>query len=183
MSLVMNQGHSTKSGTAADDQLPAAQSCQPLHPPRGRGLSPRHEAFAQAVAGGAVSAGEAYRKLYPQSKSWETDGPRLLRSAQVKKRVAELQAEQAASAQLDRDALRRWCERVILAKPNQATLDSDLCETVMTRNGPVAVLCSKLGAMDRLIRLCGLDKGTEPEKKVSDTLGMLVARIRARTPA
>jgi hypothetical protein len=130
-----------------------------------------------------VSAGEAYRNLYPRSKSWETDGPRLLRNAQVRRRVSQLQAEQAASARLDRDALRLWCERVILAKPNQASLDSDLCETVMTRNGPVAVLCSKLGAMDRLIRICGLDKGTEAENKASDSLGTLIARIRSsRSP-
>lgn len=130
-----------------------------------------------------MSAGEAYRKLYPGSKSWETAGPRLFRSVQVQKRMAELQAEQAASARLDRDALRRWCERVILAKPSEAHLDSDLCEVTMTREGPVAVLCSKLGAVDRLIRLCGLDKGSEPENKVSDTLAALVARIRSRTPA
>jgi hypothetical protein len=123
----MTRVPSIKNGLAANDQLPTFESGQSRHPSNGGGieLSTRHEAFAQAVAGGVVSAGEAYRKLYPGSKSWETDGPRLLRTAQVQKRLAELQAEQATSARLDRDALRWWCERVSLAKPNEASLNSD----------------------------------------------------------
>lgn len=106
----------------------------------------------------------------------------MFRNVQVAKRIAELKAEQAATSKLGRDDLRRWCERVIMATPNQANADSDICETVMTKNGPVTTLCSKLGAMDRLIRLCGLDKGTEAENKSADSLGTLLARIRSSRP-
>lgn len=103
----------------------------------------------------------------------------MSRNAQVAQRIAELKSEQAAASKLGRDDLRRWCERVIMATPKQASLDSDICEMVMTKNGPVATISSKLGAMDRLIRLCGLDKGTEAENKASDSIADLIMRIRS----
>lgn len=142
-------------------------------------MSPRHEAFAQRIAAGDVSAGEAYRALYHGCRTWETAGPRLSKNVKVAQRIAELKAEQAEASKLGRDDLRRWCERVIMATPKQASLDSDICEMVMTKNGPVATTCSKLGAMDRLIRLCGLDKGTEAENKASDSIADLIMRIRS----
>ena len=59
-------------------------------------LSTKHEAFAVLCSGG-LAAGAAYARVYPKASkaTAETDGPALLRKAQVKARVAELQAEAA----------------------------------------------------------------------------------------
>jgi hypothetical protein len=131
------------------------------------------------MATGNISAREAYRELYRGCNSWETAGPRLSKNVQLAQRIEELKAEQAAESKLSRDDLRRWSERVIMATPNQASLDSDICELVMTKNGPVATTVSKIGGMERLIRLCGLDKGTEAENKTSDSIADLIIRIRS----
>ena len=56
-------------------------------------LSARHEAFAVLCSGG-LAAGAAYARIYPKASkvTAETEGPALLRKAQVKSRVAQLQA-------------------------------------------------------------------------------------------
>lgn len=63
----------------------------------------RHERFAQEVARGKP-AGAAYRAAgyTADDKSAETNGPRLLRTAQIKARVAELHAEVAKAIIMDR---------------------------------------------------------------------------------
>ena len=59
--------------------------------------NPRHEAFAQKMATGSVSAAKAYRETHPKTtaKAAETHGPRLVRNGQVSGRIAELQGEAA----------------------------------------------------------------------------------------
>lgn len=160
---LMNRPPSQNNYSAPGEGGPGCLAAPPSHHTHGSKtlLSPRHEAFAQRMAAGDVSAGEAYRVLYHGCRSWETAGPRLSKNAKVAQRIAELKAEQAAESKLGRDDLRRWCEMV------------------MTKNGPMATISSKLGAMDRLIRLCGLDKGTEAENKASDSIADLIMRIRS----
>lgn len=58
-------------------------------------LSPQQEAFAVAVVSGKTQA-DAYREAYPKSKAWKDDSVHnkasaLMRNAQVKARVKELQ--------------------------------------------------------------------------------------------
>ena len=124
----------------------------------------KHEAFAQAVADGA-SAAEAYTKKVSKGKcskaNAETSGPALARSPQVALRIQELKGSQAEKAEMSRDDLRKWCERILRANPSEASEDSDICETVMTKAGPFTALCSKVAAFDRLVKLCGWN---EPER-------------------
>jgi hypothetical protein len=95
----------------------------------------------------------------------------LPRNAQVRARAGELKAEQAAAAKLDRHPLRQRCERAILAKPSDAHPDSDICETVVTKAGPVPILCSKLGAIDRLVKLCGWNGPDSPDGTITVIIG------------
>jgi phage terminase small subunit len=75
-------------------------------------LSPLHRLFAYEVLGGA-SAAEAYRTVYPRASAAtaETNGPRLLRSAQVAAFVEERRAKVLAKAEITSEVR---LERVLL---------------------------------------------------------------------
>lgn len=77
-----------------------------------RQLSPLHRLFALEVVGGA-SAAEAYRTTYPRAsqKTAETNGPRLLRSAQVAALVEERRAKVIQRAELTAEVK---LERILL---------------------------------------------------------------------
>lgn len=118
----------------------------------------RHEAFAQALASGSTMD-EAYAKagFAPNRQN----AHRLTTNDDVAARVKELQEQTAKKASMTRADLVDWCERVLRAKPSDASADSDICETVMTKMGPFTKLCDKGGAFDRLVKLCGWN---EPDK-------------------
>jgi phage terminase small subunit len=66
-----------------------------------RKLTPKQEAFAQALATG-VSQAQAYRKAFPASKRWKdatvwSEASRLAADPRVCTRVAELQAKAATA--------------------------------------------------------------------------------------
>ncbi len=76
------------------------------------GLKPLHRLFAYEVLGGA-SAAEAYRTVYPRASvaTAETNGPRLLRVAQVAAFVEERRAKVLAKAEVTAEVK---LERVLL---------------------------------------------------------------------
>ena len=118
----------------------------------------RHEAFAQALASGSTMD-EAYTKagFTPNRQN----AHRLTTNDDVAARVKEIQEQTAKKASMTRADLVDWCERVLRAKPSEASEESDICQTVMTKAGPFTSLCDKGGAFDRLVKLCGWN---EPEK-------------------
>ena len=85
-------------------------------------LSAKHEAFAVLCSNG-LAAGAAYARIYPKSSkaTAETDGPALLRKAQVKARVVELQAKVEKEFTLTRID---WLESLLrIAKKAEETED------------------------------------------------------------
>ncbi len=134
----------------------------------------RHEAFAQALASGSTM-NEAYAKS--GYKSDRGHASRMAANGSITKRVEELIRETAQKASMTRADLVDWCERVLRAKPSEASADSDICQTVMTKAGPFTSLCDKGGAFDRLVKLCGWN---EPEKLEMGITGLeaLVKRLR-----
>ena len=135
--------------------------------------NPKHEAFAQAVAN-ECSAAEAYRQGWGCSaKSAETAGPRLARDVQVSSRISELRNEASEASKLTRQGMVRWLERIITAKPSEASADSDICETVMTKMGPFTQLCNKLTAAEKLIKMAGWNEPDEVEAKLEVTIKQL----------
>lgn len=124
----------------------------------------KHEEFAQAVANGA-SAAEAYRKHVAAKTTSpatiETNGPDLARSTQVALRISELRNEASDAASMSRQDMVKWLERILRAKPSEASEDSDICETLMTKAGPFTTLVSKQAAAEKLIKMAGWN---EPEK-------------------
>lgn len=134
--------------------------------------NPRHEKFAQAVATES-SAAEAYREIWGCSpESAETAGPRLAREIQVLSRISELRKEASDASSLTRAGMVQWLERIIKAKPSEASDDSDICETVMTKMGPFTQLCPKMGAAEKLIKMAGWN--SPEEVKHSGNIGLEV---------
>jgi hypothetical protein len=133
--------------------------------------NPKHEKFAQAVANDC-SAAEAYRAGWKCStESAETAGPRLARDVQVMSRIQELKDQADKASKLTREGMVAWLERIILAKPSEASADSDICETVMTKMGPFTCLCSKMTAAEKLIKMAGWNEPEKHELEVFISLG------------
>jgi phage terminase small subunit len=84
-----------------------------------RGLIARHRAFALEYLI-SLNATDAYRKVYPQSKNPDVDGPRLLGTPGVKAFVAERVAKREARLELRAERLDEELARVALADIGQA---------------------------------------------------------------
>lgn len=82
-------------------------------------LSVKHEAFCQEYIRD-LNAGAAYKRVYPKSslKTAETNGPKLLRKAQIKDRVKELMQGTFEEYKIDRVKILKELE--LLATVNMA---------------------------------------------------------------
>lgn len=132
----------------------------------------RHERFAQEYAQNG-NASEAWRQATGKVKDADAHAATFMVINGMQARIQEIRQAQADKAELKKDDLRRWCERILLAKPSEASDDSDICETVMTKAGPFTSLCSKQGAFDRLAKLCGY---FEPEKQEHSGVVEIIVR-------
>lgn len=98
-------------------------------------LSPRHENFAQLVAGGA-SAAQAYRETYPNASTATaaTRGPELLRGHHIAIRVAKLKGiqEEIVTEQfkVEREDMLRWLQEVIVTSVGEVDADHVLAQKV-----------------------------------------------------
>jgi hypothetical protein len=144
--------------------------------------NPRHEKFAQAVAGG-MSAGAAYRKIYKSKpESAETQGPLLLRDVQVSFRVAEIRenANKIAKERLDltQEEVLAYLARVVRTPIGDVDHTSDLCQerTFIEGNEETSVkvkMVGKLEAIKQVATMCGWNA---PQKVENDGKLEIVVR-------
>lgn len=66
----------------------------------------------------------------------------------------------------------KFLERIIQAKPSEASEESDICETTMTKAGPFTAVCSKMAAAEKLIKMCGWNEPEKQEVKVSGSISI-----------
>ena len=140
----------------------------------------RHEEFAQAVASG-VKAGVAYERAGYRRD--DGNAVRLTKTDKVKARIAELLALQASKSEISRDRLRQWCERIILAKPSEASAESDICEIAVHNGRPRPRIIDKHKAADLLSKICGYlvaDKASEKQAGALADIAAVVAAIAKR---
>ncbi len=147
--------------------------------------NPKHEAFAQAVAEG-LSAAEAHRQAYPGNKpeTSETNGPKMLRSAQVALRVEELRGVQRAilekEFEMSRADVLRFLVEVVKTPIGKIDENHPLCQEYAEQAGPNGVsyrykMPSKLDAAEKIIKMAGY---YAPEKvEHSGTMVGLLARL------
>ncbi len=141
---------------------------EPGFVPGSRPLCPRHEIFAQEVAKGKRSAKAVYLDLYPDSspESAETDGPRLLRSAQVRARVDFLQGKGVEAAAIEVSEVLNYLMDAVRTPIGEIDENSPLSEEVTitdTRLGRRVKVksISKKGAIELLGKFNGWFKPTE----------------------
>ena len=142
--------------------------------------NPKHEAFAQAVASG-VKAGVAYERAGYRRD--DGNAVRLTKRDRVKARIAELLALQASKSEISRDRLRQWCERIILAKPSEASAESDICEIAVHNGRPRPRIIDKHKAAELLCKMCGhfaADKAVEQQAGALADIAAVVAAIAKR---
>lgn len=132
----------------------------------------RHERFAQLVAGGADQS-QAYREVYPRSRTWTKNAVRVAACHVAKKtqaRVRELLELPAQDLVASRMEVARFYTRVIRTPIGAVNEDSDLAQEKTTRTlvgeeegvvEKIKMTC-KASAAEGLRRMLGYD---EPEKE------------------
>ena len=134
----------------------------------------RHERFAQAVAAGAA-ANQAYAHNYgaAAASTCETNGPKLLRNAQVAARVAEIRRAVQAD-ELEDCLLTLRAKRALLRDMAEGLLPT---KRVETPSGPVETY-DRTRAIELDAKLAGEFAAAQVEVK-SDGLLELLKAIRA----
>ena len=138
----------------------------------------RHEAFAQAVAGGTCSAAEAYRRAGGRTKNADVIASRWLRKVSIRERIAELKGRTAEKCEVTRAEV--FLVGVVRAKPSEAGFENPLCETVITKAGPTAAFPSKLGALAQLAKMCGWNEPEKVQVGMEAELVAVIAKIRGQ---
>ena len=145
----------------------------------------KHERFALEMAKREMPGAEAYRRCVArpgsESKHARGDACRLAHQPHVAQRIAYLRRlaevklqERAEQVALTIAEKRAFLARIVRSKPSEADMDSALCELVMTRTGPTAVMPSKLAAM----KLDNDLAGDGSEAQGLSALGRLVSKLR-----
>lgn len=162
--------------------------------------NPRHEKFAQAVAGGETGA-EAYRAIWgTMGKSAEQSASRLRKEVKVASRideicqgyrehVATLEVEASLKSETERativatkDEILKMMTETLRAKPSDASLDNPLCDLKMSKAGPYPAFIDKVRAAERICEIMGYNAAQKVEVKDTtprESLSELRARVQA----
>lgn len=170
--------------------------------------NPKHEAFAQAVAGG-MEAGKAYRKVYKsKAKTAETSGPRLFRNVAVKARVRELQEETSKTIAFTKQEALEFLADVIRTPIGDIDETSPLCQEYTVdeinsgggqgklrrgnapegneRRGDSILrtklkMPSKLDALKQMAQLCGWNEPEKHDVAVTGPRGVLAGILNRKS--
>jgi len=125
-------------------------------------LDPKREKFIKRLLLGD-SAAEAYRNVWKNAsqRTSEVEGSKLRNESEVSLRFAWLQKADEKDWRITKEKYGAWLEDILLAKPNEASDESVISATVMTKCGPFTALLDKLGAAEKLAKLRGFN---EPDK-------------------
>lgn len=118
----------------------------------------------------------AYRAAYPNSsqRAAEVGASRLLRKAEVKAKIEEIQAKAVTKAALTLAEVHDFLARVVRSQPALLERDSDLWQSIkQTESGTEYRLPDKLGCISRWCDLRG--EGSQAEAQ--DALAGLLERV------
>lgn len=146
---------------------------------------PRHQRFADLVLK-LVPAPEAYRKAGFKAKtagSRHSGASRMLKNAEVVAYMEAVKQANAATARIDRDAMIRYCEDVMLTPLRDLDDGHPLCQVY--REDPVTgertvQMPGKLLAAKQLAELHGWNKPQEVKVEAGDKLADIIRRVRMR---
>lgn len=138
-----------------------------------------HERFCQEYAVSS-NAADAWRKATGKSANADVHSAKWIVKDGFSERIAAIRKESARVAKIDKDWLIDWYCRILIAKPEDASADSDICETVMTKAGPFTTLCPKMPAAQRLAEMCGFNAPVKVAVTVDASKLEWAQRVRGR---
>lgn len=151
--------------------------------------NPRHERFAQLLAGGRSQA-DAYREVYPRSRAWRDTSVHERASkisAKVLPRVRELQVDLEKRSVIQKEEIVRFLSSVVRTPVGQVGPDSPLVQVYERgKHGLRISMVSKLAAIEQLAKLLGwyVPQKVEgefrftPDEAVAARIGAELARIK-----
>ena len=137
----------------------------------------RHEKFAQCVASG-LSGADAYRQAAEYSGN-QADGnaANWMKRPGVRERIEELKAASAQRCSMTREQFLESLVAMYQGKPGEATLDNELCDSLISRGVRHAVFPMKATIANQIAKLTGWDAPVKVEVDVSDKLSGLLDRV------
>lgn len=138
-----------------------------------------HEKFAQLIVAGQLSQADCYRETKAVKKKCHTDpttAAKLRKRPDITARIAELNGEDVDETLTLKKKVVGFLTGVLDITPNQADMDSPLCEIRYVGKMGIAVpfIPSKHAAAERLNKMHGWEKdviGIEASEKVLEILG------------
>ena len=141
--------------------------------------SVRDEMFAQHVASG-VSQSEAYRRVSGKTANANNRGDEYMAKRGMKERVAEIRAEAEKKCSLTREQFVESLVKMYQGKPGEASLDNELCDSLISRGQRHAVYPMKAAIATQLAKICGWEKPTEIRVEAGSELTGLIGRLYER---
>lgn len=126
--------------------------------------NPRHERFAQLVAGG-MAAQRAYVEAGYSARSAESHATRLVGNGGVKARIAALQSETARAAAVGREEVVARLIRIGMGEPVESH-ETSLSGEATAIEAP-AKTADQIKALALAAKLCGWEKAPEPSDKAT----------------
>jgi Terminase small subunit len=137
----------------------------------------RHERFAQMCASGKKGSA-AYREVInANAKNPDVNADQLLNQPGVRERIEELKAASAQRCSMTREQFLESLVAMYQGKPGEATLDNELCDSLISRGVRHAVFPMKATIANQIAKLTGWDAPVKVEVDVSDKLSGLLDRV------
>ena len=120
----------------------------------------KDEIFCQGVASG-LSHSEAYRRATGKKGNPDVQSAQLMVKNGIKERITEIRAESATRCSMTREQFVESLVAMLRGKPGEATLDCELCDSLISRGQRHPVFPPKATIAMQLAKICGWEKPTE----------------------
>lgn len=121
-----------------------------------------YERFAQIVAKGKLTPTAAYREtLGVDARDADVNACRWMKKPPIVGRIEELKTETEAGCSLTREQFVEHLVKMLHGKPGEASLDNELCDSLISRGQRHAVYPMKAAIANQLAKICGWEKPTE----------------------
>ena len=138
----------------------------------------RYERFAQIVADGKLTPTAAYRKtLGADARDPDVNSCRWMKKSPIVARIEELKAKTSVRCSLTREQFVEDLVKMLHSKPGEAALDSELCDSLITRGQRFDVHPPKAVIANLLAKICGWEKPSEVKLEVGSELTGLLGRL------
>jgi hypothetical protein len=142
---------------------------------------PRHERFAQFMAEKRLSNAEAYRQAAGKpgmtTEAASMMANKWIKHDKISSRISELTALASGRCTYSRERYIQRLTEMFEARPDQARMDSNLCDVLVTRGVKHAVLPMKMAVAAQLSKVLGFDHPTEVRVEAGSDLATFLGGL------